>query len=79
MTGQQIYELASSFLYEIDGEDEDSKRFAVGFINILLQECLNCENSMRLFLSHKISGVLTLHEVFGAYIALTGSDAEWAF
>ena len=48
MTGQQIYELASSFLYEIDGEDEDSKRFAVGFINILLQECLNCENSMRL-------------------------------
>lgn len=49
MTGQQIYELASSFLYEIDGEDEDSKRFAVGFINILLQECLNCENSMRLF------------------------------
>ena len=49
MTGQQIYELASSFLYEIDGEDEDSKRFAIGFINILLQECFNCENSMRLF------------------------------
>lgn len=37
------------------------------------------QNSMRLFLSHKISGVLTLHEAFGAYIALTGSDAEWAF
>lgn len=49
MTGQQIYELASSFLYEVDGEDEDSKRFAVGFINILLQECLSCENSMREF------------------------------
>lgn len=47
MTGQQIYELASSFLYEIDGEDEDSKRFAVGFINILLQETLACENSIR--------------------------------
>lgn len=57
MTGQQIYELASSFLYEIDGEDEDSKRFAVGFINILLQETLNCENSMRLF-----KGLDTLEE-----------------
>lgn len=57
MTGQDIYELASSFLYEIDGEDEDSKRFAVGFINILLQETLNCENSMRLF-----KGLETLDE-----------------
>ena len=47
MTGQQIYELASSFLYETDGEDEDSKRFAVGFINILLQETLACENSIK--------------------------------
>lgn len=47
MTGQQIYELASSFLYEVDGEDTDSKKFAVGFINILLQECLDTENSIR--------------------------------
>lgn len=49
MTGQDIYELASSFLYEVDGEDADSKKFAVGFLNILLQETINCENSMRLF------------------------------
>ena len=47
MTGQQIYVLASSFLYERDGEDADSKHFAVGFINILLQEALPCENSNR--------------------------------
>lgn len=47
MTGQNIYELASSFLYERDGEDQDSKSFAVGFLNILLQESLNYENSIR--------------------------------
>jgi hypothetical protein len=31
MTGQQIYELASSFLYEKNGEDADSKIFSLGF------------------------------------------------
>lgn len=49
MTAQEIYEIASSFLYEIDGEDADSKRFSVGFINILLQEALDTENSIRVF------------------------------
>ena len=29
MTGQDIYELASSFLYEKNGEDADSKGFAL--------------------------------------------------
>lgn len=47
MTGQDIYELASSFLYEKDGEDADSKGFAIGFLNILLQEALPIENSVR--------------------------------
>lgn len=47
MTGQDIYVLASSFLYERDNEDYDSKEFAVGFINILLQESLFYENSIR--------------------------------
>lgn len=47
MTGSDIYKLASSFLYERDDEDKDSKEFAVGFINILLQEALPYENSMR--------------------------------
>ena len=49
MTAQKIYELASSFLYEIDDEDADSKRFAVGFLNILLMETFPCENSIREF------------------------------
>jgi len=47
MTGQQIYEIASSFLYERDNEDLDSKEFALGFLNILLQEALPYENSIR--------------------------------
>lgn len=49
MTAQKIYELASSFLYETDDEDADSKKFAVGFLNILLVETFPCENSIREF------------------------------
>jgi len=49
MTGQDIYEYASAFLYERDGDDADSKHFAVKFLNILLQECLEVENSIRAF------------------------------
>ena len=49
MTGQEIYELASSFLYEKDNEDPDSKSFAPGFLNLLLQEALPYENSVREF------------------------------
>jgi len=49
MTGQDIYEYASAFLYERDGDDSDSKHFAVKFLNILLQECLEVENSIRKF------------------------------
>ena len=49
MTAQQIYEMASSFLYEADGDDADSKSFALGFLNVLLQEALETENSIRRF------------------------------
>lgn len=47
MTGKDLYILASATLYEGDGEDLDSKRFSVSFLNILLQEALNAENSLR--------------------------------
>ena len=47
MTAQRIYEIASSYLYEKDGEDADSKHFSVGFLNVLLQESLKTENSIR--------------------------------
>lgn len=49
MTGKDIYILASSFLYEKDGEDVDSKTFSLGFLNILLQEALDVENSIRAY------------------------------
>ena len=49
MTGQQIYEAASAFLYERDMEDLDSKHFSIPFLNLLLQECLEVENSIRKF------------------------------
>lgn len=48
MTGQEIYETASAFLYEKDNEDAESKNFSVPFLNLLLQECLETENSIRL-------------------------------
>ena len=47
LTAKNIYELASSFLYERDGDDEDSKRFCLGYLNIMLQETLAIENSIR--------------------------------
>lgn len=49
MTGQQIYELASAFLYERDGEDDDNKFHAINFINNLMAETFSCENSIREF------------------------------
>ena len=48
MTGQEIYETASAFLYEADGEDAESKKYSVPFLNLLLQECLETENSIRI-------------------------------
>jgi len=54
MTGQDIYEYASAFLYERDGDDLDSKEFAVKFINILLQESLEVENSIRKFKGEEV-------------------------
>jgi|GEM_PF-652636 len=47
LTVQDIYEIASSFLYEYDGDDEDSRSFSIHFLNVLLEETLNCENSIR--------------------------------
>ena len=48
MTGQEIYETASAFLYEADNEAAERKRYSVPFLNLLLQECLETENSIRI-------------------------------
>ncbi len=47
MTGKDLYILASSTLYEGENDDLDSKKFSVPFLNILLQEALPVENSIR--------------------------------
>ena len=47
MTGQDIFEMASAFLYERDNEDPDSKEFALQFLNVLLEDALPVENSIR--------------------------------
>lgn len=49
MKAQDIYVMASAFLYEREGEDADNRHFALPFLNLLLQEALPTENSIRAF------------------------------
>lgn len=51
MTGQDIYEMASAYLYERDNEDPDSKHFALKFLNVLLEDALPVENSIRRYMA----------------------------
>ena len=48
MKAQDIYTLASALIFERTGADEDFEHFFLPFINILLPECLDAENSIRL-------------------------------
>lgn len=48
MTAQDIYTLASALIFERPGADEDFEHFFLAFINILLPECLEAENCIRL-------------------------------
>lgn len=47
MTAKNIYTAACAFLYEQPGEDADSEKYYLGFLNLLLQEALPYENSIR--------------------------------
>ncbi len=47
LTALQIFELASALIYETTGDDADSAKFSIMFLNIHLQECLKVENSIR--------------------------------
>lgn len=40
-------EMAAAFVYEKPGDSRDSFAFSVPFLNVLLIECLNAENSNR--------------------------------
>ena len=49
MTAQDIFTLGAALIAETPGEDPDMVKFSPHYLNILLQECLNVENSVRLF------------------------------
>ena len=49
LTGQEVFKRASAFLYEQPGDAEDSQRFSIDFLNVLLIEALPYENSIRRF------------------------------
>jgi hypothetical protein len=49
MTAQQIFEIASAFQYEGATDDADNKKFTPNFLNVILQECFDTENSVRAF------------------------------
>lgn len=47
MTVKDIYVLGASLVGDHDGDDQDEELFAIQYLNILMQESLECENSMR--------------------------------
>ena len=49
MKAQEIYRLASALIFERVSADEDFEHFFLPFLNILLPECLDTENSIRLY------------------------------
>lgn len=48
MTAQDIFTLGAALIAETPGEDPDMVKFSPHYLNIILQECLNVENSVRL-------------------------------
>ena len=48
MTANDIFELGAALIAETRGEDPDMVKFSPSYLNIILQECLNAENSVRL-------------------------------
>ncbi len=47
MTGQEVYEIALSNVFERKNEDADYKEFFPKFLNIVMQEALAYENMIR--------------------------------
>lgn len=48
MTVRDIYIMAAALVGDHENDDPDEIAFAVPYMNILLQEALECENSMRI-------------------------------
>lgn len=47
MTVREIVKMAAALVGDHLGDDPDELEFAVPYMNILLQEAMDCENSMR--------------------------------
>lgn len=47
MTVRDIYILGASLVGDKENDDQDELLFAVPYLNILMQESLTCENSLR--------------------------------
>jgi hypothetical protein len=47
LTVNDIFILAAALVGDHENDDQDEKNFAVPYLNILLQECLNVENDLR--------------------------------
>lgn len=48
MTANDIFKIGAALIAESVGEDPDMVKFSPSYLNIILQECLNAENSVRL-------------------------------
>ena len=61
-TVKDVYVLAAALVGDHENDDEDEKDFAVPYMNILLQEALNCENSIRLAHGEPVLGAAPVVE-----------------
>ena len=46
-TVREVYVMAAALIGDKENEDNDEKVFAIPYMNVLLQEALNAENSIR--------------------------------
>ena len=47
MTVRELYSIASAFIGDRENDDTDARDLSVPYMNVLLQEAFECENSIR--------------------------------
>lgn len=88
MTGQKVYEMALSFVPELQADTSDLTTYALGWVNLAISEALPTENSIRRFENNtellsapvllNLSGEIDMHEEI-CMNALPYGVAEHAF
>lgn len=48
MTAREIYIIAAAFIGDRENDDKDARDLTIPYLNVLLQEALPCENSIRM-------------------------------